>query len=125
MVLFVCYPACSTCRKAEKWLEQNGISYTFRDIKTDNPSAEELREWHRRSGLPLRRLFNTSGLQYRELGLKNKLPAMSEEEQMALLATDGMLVKRPLLVGDDFVLVGFRETEWAERLLGGGKGGRS
>ena len=115
-MLFVCYPKCSTCRKAKAWLDARGVSVTERDIKTDNPSAEELRAWYRRSGLPLTRFFNTSGLQYKALGLKDKLPAMTEEEQLALLATDGMLVRRPLLVADDFVLVGFREKEWEEKL---------
>lgn len=116
-MLFVCYPKCTTCQKARKWMEQNGVSFQERDIKTQNPSAEELREWHRASGLPLRRFFNTSGLQYRALNLKEQLPNMSEEQQLALLATDGMLVKRPLLVGDAGVLVGFKEAEWAQTLL--------
>lgn len=98
-MLFVCYPKCSTCKKAKDWLETQGVSFTERDIKTDNPTEAELREWHRRSGLPLKRFFNTSGLQYKALGLKDRLPGMTEDEQYALLATDGMLVKRPLLVG--------------------------
>lgn len=115
-MLFVCYPKCSTCQKAKAWLDAHGASVTVRDIKTDRPTAEELRAWWQRSGLPLKRFFNTSGLQYKALGLKDKLPAMTEDEQLALLATDGMLVKRPLLVADDFVLVGFREKEWEERL---------
>lgn len=115
-MLFVCYPKCSTCQKAQKWLEESGVSYDLRDIKTDNPTQEELRQWHARSGLPLKRFFNTSGLQYKALALKDKLPRMSESEQLALLATDGMLVKRPILVGDDFVLAGFRQNEWEERL---------
>ena len=115
-MLFVCYPKCSTCQKAKAWLDERGISYELRDIKTDSPTAEELRAWHARSGLPLKRFFNTSGLQYKALGLKDKLPTMTEDEQLALLATDGMLVKRPLLVADDLVLVGFREKEWEERL---------
>ena len=114
---FVCYPKCSTCQKAQKFLEGKGLAFELRDIKLQNPTAEELREWHRRSGLPLKKLFNTSGLKYKELGLKEKLPAMSEEEQLALLATDGMLVKRPILLDGDRVLVGFREQEW-EALLG-------
>ena len=115
-MLFLCYPKCTTCQKAKAWLEEKGVSYTLRDIKTENPTQEELRTWWQRSGLPLRKFFNTSGLQYKALGLKDKLPTMTEEEQIALLSTDGMLVKRPLLVGDGFVLVGFREAEWAEKL---------
>ena len=113
---FICYPKCTTCQKAKKWLEENGISFTLRDIKEDRPTAEELRRWHAVSGLPLKKFFNTSGLQYKALDLKNRLPGMSEEEQLELLASDGMLVKRPLLVGDDFVLTGFREGDWAARL---------
>ena len=113
---FVCYPKCTTCQKAQKWLEEKGISYELRDIKTDNPTAEELTLWYRKSGLPLKKFFNTSGLQYKALGLKDKLPGMSEAEQLALLATDGMLVKRPLLVGDSFVLTGFRAAEWEAAL---------
>lgn len=116
-MLFICYPKCSTCQKARAWLEEKGIAYDFRDIKTENPSAEELTLWWKRSGLPLKKFFNTSGLQYKALGLKDKLSAMSEAEQIALLATDGMLVKRPLLIGEDFVLTGFRLKEWEERLL--------
>ena len=113
---FICYPKCTTCQKAQKWLDENGISYTLRDIKMENPTYEELSAWHRRSGLPLKRFFNTSGLLYKSMGLKDKLPQMSENEMLKRLAADGMLVKRPLLVGDDFVLVGFKEAEWAERL---------
>lgn len=113
---FICYPKCTTCQKARKWLDENHIAYAFRDIKTENPSYGELVEWHRRSGLPLKKFFNTSGLLYKSMELKDKLPGMSEEEMLRLLATDGMLVKRPLLIGDDFVLVGFKETEWASRL---------
>ena len=113
---FICYPKCTTCQKAQKWLDENGISYTFRDIKMENPTYEELSSWHQRSGLPLKKFFNTSGLLYKSMELKDKLPGMSEAEMLKLLATDGMLVKRPLLVGDDFVLVGFREAEWAEHL---------
>ena len=113
---FICYPKSTTCRKAQKWLDENGISYTFRDIKMEHPTYEELAAWHRRSGLPLKKFFNTSGLLYKSMELKDRLPAMSEDEMLKLLAADGMLVKRPLLVGDDFVLVGFREAEWAERL---------
>ena len=112
-MLFLCYPKCSTCQKAKAWLDERGISYELRDIKTDNPTAEELTLWYRKSGLPLKKFFNASGLQYKALGLKDRLPAMSEDEQFALLATDGMLVKRPILVTDDGkVLVGFREAEW-------------
>lgn len=113
-MLFLSYPRCTTCQKARKWLEDHGAAYEFRDIKEQNPTAEELRQWHAASGLPLKRFFNTSGLQYKALGLKDKLPAMPEEEQYALLASDGMLVKRPLLIGEDFVLTGFKEAEWAE-----------
>ena len=113
-MLFVYYPKCSTCQKAKKWLEEKGAPCELRDIKEDHPTAEELRDWRVASGLPLKRFFNTSGLQYKALGLKDKLPGMSEEEQLALLATDGMLVKRPILVGDGFVLTGFRPAEWEE-----------
>ena len=113
---FICYPKCTTCQKARKWLDENQIAYTFRDIKTENPTYDELAAWHKRSGLPLKKFFNTSGLLYKSMELKNKLPGMSEEEMLRLLATDGMLVKRPLLIGDDFVLVGFKETEWTSRL---------
>lgn len=115
-MLFICYPKCTTCQKARKWLDEKGIPYEMRDIKQQNPSKEELREWHGKSGLPLKRFFNTSGLQYKALALKDKLPAMPEEEQYALLATDGMLVKRPLLIGEDFVFTGFKPEEWAGRL---------
>ena len=115
-MLFLCYPKCSTCQKARKWLEEQGISFDERDIKLNNPTVEELRTWYARSGLPLKRFFNTSGLQYKALGLKDKLPNMSEEEQLALLATDGMLVKRPLLVDEDFVLTGFKQMEWEKTL---------
>ena len=115
-MLFICYPRCTTCQKAQKWLDANGITYELRNIKEENPSADELRSWHKASGLPLKKFFNTSGLLYKELGLKDKLPTMSEDEQLALLATDGMLVKRPILVGEDFVLVGFRQAEWEETL---------
>ena len=116
-MLFVCYPRCSTCKKAQKWLDEHQLPYTVRDIKEDNPTADELREWVARSGLPLKRFFNTSGLVYKNLGLKDKLPTMIEDEQIALLASDGMLVKRPLLVGDDFVLPGFKPVEWENALL--------
>lgn len=115
-MLLVEYPKCSTCRKAKKWLEDHAISYSDRDIKDENPSVDELRQWHEKSGLPLKRFFNTSGMLYREMGLKDKLPSMSEEEQYKLLATDGMLVKRPIVVTEDMVLVGFREKEWEEML---------
>ncbi|MBD9198549.1 MAG: arsenate reductase family protein [Clostridiales bacterium] len=115
-MLFLCYPKCSTCQKAKAWLDQRGISYDLRDIKLNNPTAEELTAWYQKSGLPLKKFFNTSGLQYKALGLKDKLPEMSEADQLALLATDGMLVKRPLLVGDDFVLTGFRPAEWETKL---------
>ena len=115
MVLFLEYPKCSTCQKAKKWLDENGVAYTARHIVEQNPSAEELRDWAQRSGLLLKRFFNTSGLRYKALELKDKLPHMSDEEQFALLATDGMLVKRPLVVGDGFVLAGFKPAEW-ERL---------
>ena len=113
---FICYPKCTTCQKAKRWLEDHQITFELRDIKTDNPTYEELEAWHRRSGLPLKKFFNTSGLLYKSMELKDKLPGMSEEEMLRLLATDGMLVKRPLLVGDDFVLVGFKEAQWAEQL---------
>lgn len=113
---FVCYPKCTTCQKARKWLDENGISYELRDIKTENPSAQELAQWYRRSGLPLKKFFNTSGLLYKSMELKDKLPNMTEEEMLHLLATDGMLVKRPLLVGEETVLVGFKEAEWAQQL---------
>ena len=115
-MLFLCYPKCSTCKKAQSWLDSRQISYTARDIKTQRPEEEELREWHRLSGLPLKRFFNTSGLQYKALDLKDKLPAMSEDEQFALLASDGMLVKRPILVCKGKVLVGFKEAEWSQLL---------
>ena len=115
-MLLLCYPKCTTCKKAQAWLDERGRTYDYRDIKTDNPAYEELKAWWERSELPLKRFFNTSGLQYKALGLKDKLPEMSEEEQLRLLAADGMLVKRPLLIGEDFVCVGFREKEWEERL---------
>ena len=113
-ILFVGYPKCSTCQKADKFLRAHGCTAPMRDIKAARPTAEELRAWHQRSGLPLRRFFNTSGMVYRDLGLKDKLPHMTEEEQYAVLAADGMLVKRPLLITADRVLTGFREKEWAE-----------
>lgn len=112
MNLFVCYPKCSTCKKAENWLKENGISCQLRDIKLENPQKEELREWYQKSGLELKRFFNTSGMRYKELKLKDRLPSMSDEEKLELLATDGMLVKRPIFVNEECVLVGFREKEW-------------
>ena len=112
----LCYSKCTTCKKALAWLEEQGIAYDLRDIKGENPSAEELELWWKMSGLPLKKFFNTSGLQYKALNLKDKLPDMSDEEQIALLASDGMLVKRPLLVADDYVLTGFRQAEWEEKL---------
>lgn len=114
MIKFICYPKCTTCQKAQKWLDSNNTKYEVRNIKEDNPKYEELKEWFEKSGLPLKRFFNTSGMMYKELRLKNKLPDMSEEEQLRLLATDGMLVKRPLLIGENFVVTGFKESEWAE-----------
>ena len=116
MVKFICYPKCTTCQKAQKWLGDNQIEYEFRDIKLYNPTLDELKEWHKKSGLPLKKFFNTSGLLYKSLALKNKLPTMSEDEMLKLLASDGMLVKRPLLIGDSFVLVGFKEAEWGATL---------
>ena len=116
MVEFICYPKCTTCQKAKKWLDDNKIEYDLRDIKEDNPSLEELTNWYKMSGLPLKKFFNTSGLLYKSMELKDKLPTMSEEEQLKLLATDGMLVKRPLLIGENFVLVGFKESEWSKKL---------
>lgn len=113
---FICYPKCTTCKKAQKWLDDNSVSYELRDIKEQNPSYEELTEWYKKSGLPLKRFFNTSGLLYKSMELKDKLPDMSEEEQLRLLASDGMLVKRPIAVTGDTVLVGFKEAEWAEKL---------
>lgn len=115
-MLFVCYPKCSTCQKARKWLEGQGKDFTVRDIKADNPTESELRQWHEKSGLPLKKFFNTSGNLYKELHLKDRLPGMSEDEQFALLASDGMLVKRPIVVDGDTVLVGFKEVDWAEKL---------
>ena len=113
-MLFVCYPKCSTCQKAKAWLQERGVAFDERDIKQNNPTEQELRAWHEKSGLPLKRFFNTSGLQYKALGLKDKLPAMTEDEQYALLATDGMLVKRPLLVGNGVVFSGFRPGIWQQ-----------
>ena len=115
-MLFLEYPPCSTCQKAKKWLDAQEITYTARHIKEQNPSYEELKAWYEKSGLPLKKFFNTSGLIYKNLGLKDKLSTMTEEEQLRLLASDGMLVKRPLVVGEDFVLTGFKEAEWVEKL---------
>ncbi len=115
-MLFVCYPKCTTCIKAKKWLEEKGIAFTLRDIKEENPTGEELALWHEKSGLALQKFFNTSGLLYRSLNLKEKLPSMSDEEKLSLLASDGMLVKRPILVTETAVLVGFREKEWEAAL---------
>ena len=117
MIKFICYPKCTTCQKAQKWLNDNNIPYELRDIKLDNPTLAELTEWCNASGLHLKKFFNTSGLLYKSLDLKNKLPSMSDTEMLSLLATDGMLVKRPLVIGDDFVLVGFKENEWSEKFL--------
>ena len=116
MIKFICYPKCTTCQKARKWLDENNVEYEFRDIKTENPNFEELSAWYKMSGQPLKKFFNTSGLLYKSMELKTKLPNMTDEEMLALLATDGMLVKRPLAIGDDFVLIGFKETAWAEKL---------
>lgn len=115
-MLFICYPKCSTCKKAEQYLQAKGLSFTVRDIKNDNPTADELRTWYAASGLPLKRFFNTSGNLYKQLGLKDKLPTMSEDEQLELLASDGMLVKRPLVIYDGGVLVGFKKAEYDEKL---------
>lgn len=117
MMKFICYPKCTTCKKAMKFLDDNSISYELRDIKEDNPTLDELKAWYQKSKLPLKRFFNTSGLLYKSLGLKDKLPTMSEDEQLELLSTNGMLVKRPLLIADDFVLSGFKEQEWKEKLI--------
>ena len=116
-VLFLEYPKCTTCQKAKKWLDTHGVSYEDRHIKEQNPTAAELQEWHKKSGQPLKKFFNTSGLVYKDLQLKDKLPSMSEQEQFELLSTDGMLVKRPLIIGEDFVLIGFKEAEWEKTLL--------
>lgn len=113
MLQLICYPKCTTCQKAMKWLDEQKIPYHYRDIKVQNPTLDELKEWYAKSGLPLKKFFNTSGLLYKSLDLKNKLPQMAEDEMLSLLATDGMLVKRPLLVCEDFVLVGFKEADWS------------
>jgi len=115
-MLFICYPKCSTCAKARAWLDANGVEYEYRDIKLNNPKPEELEKWYRESGADIKKFFNTSGLLYKELKLKDKIPTMTEEEQIELLSTNGMLVKRPLIIGDDFVLVGFKEAEWENSL---------
>ena len=114
---FICYPKCTTCQKAKKWLDDNNVEYELRDIKLNNPTFEELKEWHEKSGLPLKKFFNTSGLLYKSLELKNKLPQMTDDEMLNLLSTDGMLVKRPLLVNENFVLVGFKESVWREKII--------
>lgn len=116
-MIFVWYPKCSTCQKAKAWLDTHGLTYETRDIKAEHPSEEELRQWYSASGLPLKRFFNTSGMLYKEMQLKDRLPGMSEEEQLALLATDGMLVKRPIVVTENHVLAGFKEKEWESALL--------
>lgn len=116
-MLFLCYPRCTTCQKAKKWLDENNLEYTERHIVENNPTYDELKEWYKKSGLPIKKFFNTSGLLYKEMQLKDKLPGMSEEDQLELLATNGMLVKRPMVVSDGFVLVGFKEAEWAEKML--------
>ena len=115
-MLFICYPKCSTCQKAKAWLDQTHIPYTLRDIRQENPTCDELAGWHKASGLPLRKFFNTSGTLYKSMNLKDRLPDMTEEQQLRLLATDGMLVKRPILVGEGFVLVGFRADEWEQKV---------
>ncbi len=115
-MLYVCYPKCTTCKKAQKWLDDNGFEYELRDIKENNPTYEELKEWYNKSGLPLKKFFNTSGLLYKSMNLKDKLSEMDKDEQLRLLATDGMLVKRPIVVTDNSILVGFREKEWEEIL---------
>ena len=116
MIKFICYSKCTTCQKAKKWLDDNNIEYELRDIKLENPTFDELTEWYKKSGLPLKKFFNTSGLLYKSLDLKNKFPTMTEEEMLKLLSTDGMLVKRPILIGADFLLVGFKEAEWTQKI---------
>ena len=115
-MLFICYPRCTTCKKAQKWLDEQGVEYTFRDIKEENPSYEELKQWYEKSGLPLKKFFNTSGKLYKEMQLKDKIPSMSDEEILQLLATDGLLVKRPLGIKGDSVVVGFKQEEWEEKM---------
>lgn len=116
-MLFIEYPKCSTCQKAKKWLEANGVAYTDRHIKEENPTADELKAWHQMSGLPIKKFINTSGMLYKEMKLKDKLPAMADDEIYELLATDGMLVKRPLIIAQDYVLTGFKEAEWMEKMV--------
>ena len=116
MIKFICYPKCTTCQKAKRWLDDNNIEYELRDIKLENPTLDELTEWYKKSGLPLKKFFNTSGLLYKSLDLKSKIPTMTEQEMLKLLSNDGMLVKRPILIGADFVLVGFKETEWTKKI---------
>ena len=116
-MIFVCYPKCSTCQKAKKWLDEHNLKYVERHIVNDNPTYEELNQWYKKSGLPLKRFFNTSGNLYKELQLKDKLPTMTEDEQLTILATNGMLVKRPLIIDDNLILVGFKEEDWIEKLL--------
>ena len=118
MLKFICYPKCTTCQKAKAWLDDHNAVYELRDIKTERPTVSELAQWHKKSGLPLKKFFNTSGLVYKSLDLKSKFPTMTEAEMLNLLATDGMLVKRPLLIGDDFVLVGFQAAKWEETIQG-------
>ena len=115
-MLFICYPKCSTCKKAKKWLDEHNVEYTERHIVENNPTYDELKEWFNKSGLPIKRFFNTSGLLYKEMKLKDKLPTMSEDEQLQLLATNGMLMKRPLIIGENIVLTGFKENEWSEAI---------
>ncbi len=116
-MLLICYPRCGTCKKAQKWLDEKGIEYDYRDIKEENPSLDELKKWYEKSGLELKRFFNTSGQLYKSMALKDKLPLMSDEEKLSLLSGDGMLVKRPILIDGDTVLVGFKESDWAEKLI--------
>ncbi len=115
-MLFICYPKCTTCQKAKKWLDEHNINYEERHIAGDNPSYDELKEWYEKSGLPLKRFFNTSGLLYKDMKLKDRIPSMTEEEQLEILSTNGMLVKRPIVINGDTVLVGFKEAEWSEKL---------
>ncbi len=115
-MLFICYPRCKTCQKARKWLDDHGFNYDFRDIKNENPDIGELKSWYRKSNLPLKRFWNTSGIQYRSMGLKDKIPEMTDKEQLEILASDGMLVKRPILIDGSTILLGFKETEWEDKL---------